>query len=322
MPGRERLHSAYGPSAEGRMNLILVARRRGPARHFHLDSPLVLGVLAVVLFGMFGAFFAIGMHLGERSGARLASASPSQWAQRLAEQRREIDALKVRFQERVDALAARMGQVNAQVLRIDALGKRLAQMADISSREFNFDAPVAVGGPEQEGIAPQIPDITLMLSGLEEKLSLRDAQLSALERLMLARKLNEDIRPDGRPVREGFISSYFGERQDPFSGHQAFHRGVDFAGSSGAEVVAVAAGVVTISGDKQGYGRMVEVSHGNGLITRYAHNDQNIAVVGQTVARGDVLASMGSTGRSTGPHVHFEVLRSGQQINPLSFIGK
>ena len=111
-----------------------------------------------------------------------------------------------------------------------------------------------------------------MLNGLEQKISSRDAQLAALENALLSKKLDEQIRPDGRPVRDGHISSYFGERQDPFTGHQAFHKGIDFASPQGSDVVAVAAGVVTFAGEKTGYGTLVEVSHGNGLVTRYGHN--------------------------------------------------
>ena len=155
----------------------------------------------------------------------------------------------------------------------------------------------------------QAPDLNSLLNGLEQKISSRDAQLAALENALLSKKLDEQIRPDGRPVRAGHISSYFGERQDPFNGHQAFHKGIDFASPKGSEVMAVAAGVVTFAGEKTGYGTLVEVSHGNGLTTRYGHN-QGLAVgVGRTVARGDTLAFVGSTGRSTGPHVHFEVLK-------------
>ncbi len=153
-------------------------------------------------------------------------------------------------------------------------------------------------------------------------MALRDGQLAALENVILARELNAQIHPEGRPVKAGFVSSHFGERQDPFSGHQAFHRGVDFAGSAGAEVVAVAAGVVTWSGTKAGYGNLVEISHGNGYVTRYGHNQRNLVSVGATVKKGEPIALMGSTGRSTGPHVHFEVLRNGKQVNPASFIGR
>jgi murein DD-endopeptidase MepM/ murein hydrolase activator NlpD len=196
-------------------------------------------------------------------------------------------------------------------------------MANIDNREFDFDSQPAVGGPESDiGAAMQSTDLSSLLNGLEQKISSRDAQLAALENALLSRKLDEQIRPDGRPVREGHISSYFGERQDPFTGHQAFHKGIDFASRAGSDVVAVAAGVVTFAGEKIGYGNLVEVSHGNGLVTRYGHN-QSVAVgVGRTVARGDTLAFVGSTGRSTGPHVHFEVLKNGRQIDPLTFIGR
>jgi murein DD-endopeptidase MepM/ murein hydrolase activator NlpD len=161
-----------------------------------------------------------------------------------------------------------------------------------------------------------------MLNQLERRVDLRDAQLAALENVILARKLSDEIKPEGRPIRKGFISSYFGERQDPFTGHGAFHKGLDFAGPEGSEVIAVAAGVVTWAGDKTGYGSLVEVSHGNGLVTRYAHNARTLVSVGQTVSRGQPIALVGSTGRSTGPHVHFEVMQNGKQINPLTFVGK
>jgi murein DD-endopeptidase MepM/ murein hydrolase activator NlpD len=217
----------------------------------------------------------------------------------------------------------RIGQMNAHVIRLDALGNRLTQMANIDRREFDFESTPAVGGPESDiGAAAQTPDLSSMLHGLEQKISSRDAQLAALENALLSRKLDEQIRPDGRPVRKGHISSYFGERQDPFTGHQAFHKGIDFASARGSEVVAVAAGVVTFAGEKAGYGTLVEVSHGNGMVTRYGHNQGLAVALGRTVSRGDTLAYVGSTGRSTGPHVHFEVLKDGRQIDPLSFIGR
>jgi murein DD-endopeptidase MepM/ murein hydrolase activator NlpD len=170
-------------------------------------------------------------------------------------------------------------------------------------------------------VPAQIPDLTQMLDGLERKVELRDSQLAALEGVILARDLNQQIHPEGRPTKGGFISSGFGERQDPFSGHEAFHRGIDFAGAAGSQVVAVATGVVTWAGQRSGYGSLVEVNHGNGYITRYAHNQRTLVTVGQTVTRGEAIALMGSTGRSTGPHVHFEVLKNGRQINPASFLG-
>jgi murein DD-endopeptidase MepM/ murein hydrolase activator NlpD len=210
------------------------------------------------------------------------------------------------------------------MIRLDALGKRLTEMANIDSHEFDFDSTPPTGGPEAdgEGVTAQIPDITAKLNDLEQKVALRGSQLSALENVILDRDLKKQTHPEGRPVASGFISSYFGEREDPFSGEEAYHKGVDFAGTAGANVMAVAAGVVTWAGDRTGYGNLVEINHGDGYVTRYAHCQKTLVSVGQTVKRGDPIALMGSTGRSTGPHVHFEVVRNGRQVNPLSFVGR
>lgn len=304
------------------MNIILFSRRVGRAHHFTLNHPVALAGVAGALLGLLGLAFAAGMQLGERSSDNLAARSPGQFALALAQQQQEVAEMRAVVQERVDALAARVGQVNAHVLRLDALGKRLTQMANLDSREFDFDSAPALGGPEGPGLSAHLPDLTALLAGLETRVALRDSQLSALENVILQRELRAQIMPEGRPVRKGFVSSYFGERQDPFSGHQAFHRGVDFASEAGSEVIAVAAGVVTYAGDKSGYGTMVEISHGDGYVTRYGHNQSNLVQVGQTVTRGEPIALMGSTGRSTGPHVHFEVLRAGAHVDPLTFIGR
>jgi murein DD-endopeptidase MepM/ murein hydrolase activator NlpD len=307
------------------MNLIWFSRREGRARQFDLAHPLTLGVVGGLALAILGTAFALGMQLGQRSGEHVAkNGDIGHWASMVREQKAQIVELRAQTQERVDAMAMRLGQMNAHVIRLDALGKRLTEMADIDHREFNFDSAPPAGGPEGEsdGIGAQIPDLTAMLDDLESKVELRDAQLAALENVILARELNKQIVPDGRPVRAGFLSSYFGQRQDPFTGHQAFHKGVDFAGKPGAEVVSVAAGVVTFTGARAGYGSLVEVSHGNGYVTRYGHNQKIMVQGGQTVQRGEALALIGSTGRSTGPHVHFEVLRNGRQVNPMSFIGR
>jgi murein DD-endopeptidase MepM/ murein hydrolase activator NlpD len=303
------------------MNIILFSQAAGRARQLNLAHPLTLGVIGVLVLGILGTAFAIGMQLGQRSGRAIGSADSGHWVAAMTQEKHQISELRTQLQERVDAMAIRLGEVNAHVIRLDALGKRLTEMANIDSREMNFDSAPPSGGPETEGVSAQIPDLTDMLDTLERRVDLRDAQLDALENVILARKLKEEIHPDGRPVHAGFISSNFGERQDPFSGHEAFHKGIDFAGSMGEDVVAVAAGVVTWAGERSGYGSMVEVSHGNGYVTRYGHNQRTLVAVGQTVSRGQSVALMGSTGRSTGPHVHFEVLRNGRQVNPASFIG-
>jgi len=306
------------------MNVIFLSKRDGRARQLDLARPLTLTAIATLVLAFLGSAFALGIQLGRGNHERVALADTTRFGTLLAEQKKQIADLKQQLQLRVDAMAMRLGEVNAHVIRLDALGKRLTEMADIDSREFNFDRDPPRGGPEGdgEGMSAQIPDLSIMLAQLEQRVDLRESQLSALENVILARELHQEIHPEGRPVAKGFISSYFGERADPFDGLEAFHKGVDFAGSAGSPVTAVAAGVVTWAGERTGYGKLVEINHGDGFATRYAHNERTLVTVGQTVKRGESIALMGSTGRSTGPHVHFEVLRNGRQVDPLSFIGR
>jgi len=306
------------------MNVILLSKRDGRARQLDLARPLTLTALSALVFAFLGSAFAIGVQLGRGNHERVVLADTTRFGTLLAEQKKQIADLKQQVQLRVDAMAMRLGEVNAHVIRLDALGKRLTEMADIDSREFNFDRDPPRGGPEgdSEGMSAQIPDLSAQLRQLEQRVDLRESQLSALENVILARELHQEIHPEGRPVANGFISSYFGERADPFDGLEAFHKGVDFAGAPGSPVTAVAAGVVTWAGERTGYGKLIEINHGDGFTTRYAHNERTLVTVGETVKRGERIALMGSTGRSTGPHVHFEVLRNGRQVNPLSYIGR
>jgi murein DD-endopeptidase MepM/ murein hydrolase activator NlpD len=308
------------------MNLVIFSQgRSGRSRHFDLAHPVTLLILVTLVFGSLGAVFALGLHLGQTGSQRLGSVQVHEWGGVLSEQKAQIAELRQRLQERVDAMAVRIARLDAHVVRVDALGKRLTAMAKIDPHEFNFDDEPSVGGPDDEedsGVSQQIPDLSDSLAQLEQRVELRDTQLAALENVIMSRSLNEAIHPEGRPVVQGFISSYFGEREDPFTGHEAFHKGIDFAGTLGAPVVAVAAGVVTWAGERSGYGNLIEINHGKGYVTRYAHNEQATVKVGDTVSRGQTIALMGSTGHSTGPHVHFELLRNGRQINPLPVIGQ
>ena len=292
------------------MNVIFFSRRVGKARHLNLAHPVTLGLVAVCGVGLLVSAFLLGINLGERRHTG-------------ANGRAEVVALQSQLQDRVDGLALRTGQLNAQLLRLNALGKRLTQLANINSHEFDFDHDPPQGGPEGEGEGHgvDLADVGSLLDRLQQRIELRGAQLGALENVILGRQLSADIRPTGRPVTEGYISSAFGERMDPFDGEEAFHRGVDFAADAGSAVLAVATGIVTWSGPRAGYGVLVEVSHGNGYVTRYGHTSRVLVKVGETVERGEAIAEVGSTGRSTGPHVHFEVLRNGAQINPAAFVG-
>jgi murein DD-endopeptidase MepM/ murein hydrolase activator NlpD len=165
-----------------------------------------------------------------------------------------------------------------------------------------------------------VPEFVDAMTALDYQLDSREAQFSVLESVLMNQSLNERVHPQGRPVKSGWLSSYFGKRTDPFTGKPANHTGIDFAGKYGAEIVAVADGVVSWSGDRYGYGTMIEINHGNGYSTRYAHNSKNLVSVGDEVKKGQVVALMGESGRATGPNLHFEVLQNGARVNPVKFI--
>lgn len=301
------------------MKLLLWRQRAAKVLSLDLTGRWVLGIGASVLFGLLGLSFLAGYAMADRVST---GGGASLIAQLTGEERSEIEELRARVQERIDSMSARVGQLNAHVIRLDALGKRLAEMANVDSHEFDFSMAPSAGGPENEASVPvSSPDLSAMLDDFESRLSQRDAQLGVLEQIILQRELRKQILPEGRPVQRGFMSSGYGTRQDPVSGEFGFHRGVDFAGNAGDLVIAVGAGVVTFAGYRPDYGYVVDITHGDGYVTRYAHNSRVLVRQGETVARGQGLAVMGSTGRSTGPHVHFEVLRNGAPVNPLSYLG-
>ena len=305
------------------MSLFIFSQGRdGKSRQFALTHPLARAAFGGAILAILGAVFGLGVELGRYDGRVVGQGEVHHWSAVLARQKGELTALRQQIRERTDALGIRMARLDAHIIRIDELGKRLVQMAHINPHEFNFDADPPVGGPpgHDNGAAPRIPTLSQALASLQQRIDLRDAQLSALQNVILTRRLHAEIQPQGRPVLTGFISSYFGERTDPFTGREEFHEGIDFASAAGTPVLAVAAGVVTWAGPRDGFGWLVEVNHGNGYATLYAHNERLLVKVGETVARGQTIALMGSTGRSTGPHVHFEVLHYGRPVNPLAFI--
>jgi murein DD-endopeptidase MepM/ murein hydrolase activator NlpD len=278
--------------------------------------------LSVAAVAICAVTFYTGFRAAELFGVHNPAAQVAEWQSEILEQQEMLAATRNALQQNVDALALRLGRMNAHVVRLDALGSRLTQMAGLSDGEFDFTAAPALGGPEELMLAEgnQLGSLMSSLDLLDLQIADRSRQLGVLEDLLLNRKLADEVHPEGRPVNSGYISSHFGERSDPFTGRLAFHKGVDFAGREGNSVVAVASGVVTWAGDRYGYGQMVELNHGNGYVTRYAHNAENLVTVGDTVKRGDVIARMGDTGRATGPNLHFEVLQDGRAVDPLTFI--
>jgi murein DD-endopeptidase MepM/ murein hydrolase activator NlpD len=222
-------------------------------------------------------------------------------------------------QSDLDALAAHIGQMQANVTRLNALGQRLVVVSKLDSDEFDFEHKPAYGGPHEPDAGTAI-NLDTVLTDLNEQLQSREQQLSLLEDVIMRNELKKEARPAGRPIEKGWISSYYGKRTGPFSGKIEMHKGMDFAGKKGSNVKAVASGVVTWSGERYGYGNLVEINHGNGYVTRYGHNDKILVKLGDSVERGQTISKMGSTGRSTGPHVHFEVLLNDRQVDPIRFV--
>jgi murein DD-endopeptidase MepM/ murein hydrolase activator NlpD len=264
-----------------------------------------------------GAFVAGGRW---SHGGPLGEFTLARWDADLAAQSEQLSRIEQDVDGQVAALATRVGRMQAQLIRLDALGKQLTDVAKLKRGEFDFDQPPALGGPETAGEGPVVPALDSMLDSMDAQIDDRRRQLTALQSLIMTRELARQIVPGGRPVESGYISSLYGQRTDPFDGNQASHHGIDFAGATGTQVLAVADGIVSHTGLDGGYGRLVEITHGNGYVTRYAHNAKLLVNPGETVKRGDPIALMGSTGRSTGTHVHFEVLRNGKPMNPLSFV--
>lgn len=232
----------------------------------------------------------------------------------------QVELTRREAQREVNALAARLGELQAQTNRLNALGDRLTRIGQLGDGEFDFNKPVGVGGagPVRDMAAGELR------AGMDQvaaELEASGSQLSVLESLLFNRELDRNAMPSRSPVASSYITSGFGGRADPFGGGRQFHKGLDFDANTGDPVVAVADGVVSYSGRRAGYGNVVEVDHGNGYVTRYAHNSRLAVRVGDLVRVGQQIARAGSTGRSTGAHVHFEVWENGRVVNPRKFLG-
>jgi murein DD-endopeptidase MepM/ murein hydrolase activator NlpD len=245
----------------------------------------------------------------------------NEWQTDVHRQQVQLNHIREEADADIDALSSRIGLLQAHVMRLDALGRKLVKMARIDNSEFDFESTPALGGPEaltNKGLDPD--ELTQAIDQLGFELENREDQLVVLENLVLNENLQKEVQPSGRPIVKGWISSYYGMRTHPLSGRREMHKGVDFAGKLGGPVIAVAKGVVTYAGKRYGYGQVIDIAHGNGYTTRYGHNSRLLVSVGDTVEKGFQIAEIGSSGRSTGPHVHFEVIKNGRVTNPVRFI--
>jgi murein DD-endopeptidase MepM/ murein hydrolase activator NlpD len=302
------------------MKIILFREKGGRARSQRISGSMLAAIGFAVLAGIVGDALLIARYFeSDMLDGQIVAA----WRARVEAQQDEVNQLRAQSRVEMDAVGRRLATMQARLLRMEALGERLTEVAKLDSDEFRFAASPAVGGPESTtGGDLVVADFDLAVGDLSAQLKARADQLEVLESLLRNRKFHQDVALAGRPITKGWMSSGFGRRVDPITGRMAWHAGVDFAGKQGSDVVAVASGVVVFAGERHGYGEMVEINHGGGYVTRYGHHEDLLVDSGDVVKKGQVIGRMGSSGRSTGPHVHFEVLKNGRQVDPARYVAR
>lgn len=223
-------------------------------------------------------------------------------------------------QEHINALALQLGQIQARVIRLDALSERLAKLAGVKEKDLTADADPGRGGPMVGAYDMSADEIQEQMDALLKQLEQKSDRLNLLEALLLQQTLKQDTLPSKSPVTVAYNSSSYGWRIDPFTGQMAFHEGLDFMAEVGTPIHAAASGIVVEAEKTPDYGNIVKVDHGSGVETRYAHASKLLVKAGDRVEKGQLIAEVGNTGRSTGPHLHFEVRLNGVALDPRKYL--
>ena len=227
----------------------------------------------------------------------------------------------------VDTLSVRLGELEAEMARINSLAKRVADKAKLDPKEFSLDKVPPRGGLDDSSSSlypvQKVSSNELLGSfqSMESQIDRQKGMLESLYQVLEGIALEQEVFPSSSPVKGGYISSGYGFRRDPFNGRSRMHKGIDYAGPRGTQIFSVAGGVVSFTGRKAGYGIVVEMDHGDGLTSRYAHLNKALVKEGEVVKKSEKIALMGSTGRSTGPHLHLEILQNGEQLDPKTYLG-
>ena len=304
------------------MNIILVTGATARARTITLDWRhwFAGGVSLLALFLVFTFVFNFVM-------LKWAAAvnHPLLQAFVLADQREEAARVEERIQGHLNAMAMRLGELQARVMRLDGLGERLAKTAGLKPQELpSLPSGAAPGRGGAESSLPSrnlsVQEFSDLVEKLARQVDQRSDQLSVLEALLVADSANRKFLPTKYPILDGWYSSNFGYRIDPFTGQQSMHEGIDFPAETGTPIVAAASGKVIFAEWHLQYGKMIEIDHGNGLVSRYAHASSMLVKDGDLVVAGQRIGTVGTTGRSTGPHLHFEVRLNGTPQNPARFL--
>lgn len=306
------------------MEILIISKSRGSAGGLRL-SGMVFSLIALAAIGASAGVAYWGYLRGGDDMAELVLNNPegaaTVWQREIVSQRQLLNRIKADLAADLGALSSSVGRIQGEVNRLDAVAERVARSSSLDPAEFAFAEVAPLGGPHtQASEAPRWQNLLDNLTALDAEIEMRDSRLTVLESFLLDKQQNAASAPDGRPVQGAWLSSGYGYRTDPVSGRREFHGGIDFAAKPGLEISTVAPGVVTWSGKRWGYGNLVEINHGNGYLTRYAHNRENLVKVGEKVEKNQPIALLGSSGRSTGPHLHFEVVHNNRNINPWQFI--
>ena len=302
------------------MNIILVSGKLSKARTLTLSAPHLMfgaaGMLVLVLAAAFGLQYFM---------LRYASSINSPLLNNLivSAQQEQNEKMQSYLRENLNAMATKLGQMQAQLLRLDTLGERLVKVAGFKPQDFMFDQLPGRGGAVSTTLPSydlSLGEVSRQVDQLTRQMDDRTEKLGILDSVMIVDSAKKKLTPSVLPVEGGWYSSNFGWRIDPFTGMRAFHEGMDFMAEVGTPAYAAAGGMVVYSDFHPQYGNMIEIDHGNGLITRYAHLSRRMVKVGDVVLSGGRIGSVGSTGRATGPHLHFEVRQNGSPLNPMRFL--
>ena len=304
------------------MKIIIVNSDHGQTRSLTLGG-WTRALLSVCLLGIPTVVGAWGYNWLVNFDKKDAfNADAPNWGSSLTEQKDKLEKSQKQGEGQVAALTAKVAELQARLVRLDAVGERLTKVAKLDKGEFDFRQPPGIGGPLNnfETSNSSGADFLQVVNQLTQRVQNREQQFKALDSILISRSFDVEALFDSLPVENGYLSSTFGYRTDPFNGKQEFHSGIDFTAPIGTSITAVAPGVVTSSSLTNDYGNLIEINHGDRFETRYAHNKVNLVNVGDVVKKGQIIALVGSTGRSTAPHVHFEVYKNGRVVDPATYL--
>ncbi len=300
------------------MQVILVHPKFKRAYTLAITRPMVIGAVVAT-------FLVVGLSTGLLSYVTVKAAIDS-GLPFVAERIRTVASLTSRDEERVakaniDALAVKLGQIQAQLTRLDALGERVATMTGVKVQDLTAARIPGQGGvADNEARTMSLGELEQTIGSVAAQIEKRTEQLHQIESDFVSKSVRARLLPNSMPLPDSFMGSPFGPRIDPFTGRLARHEGIDFTAPPGSPIHSAGGGVVIAAENHPAYGLMVDIDHGKGLVTRYAHAQKLLVKQGDVVKQGQVIAEVGSTGRSTGPHLHFEVRVNGEAVDPLQYL--